>query len=174
MEAQTPTDLVPIALQRCVCVDNKNPCDLCCGELCFLDQGIRVKLSIRSGEDAIGLALDGCVFTDNEKRCDGLFILKKTHKVFIILVELKATNIEAAYEQIAHVHKHRQQYADLVTHLTGLHNSPRQIMKRDFIITKSAINSKEKQDYDKYFGIKPQIITLGKSCSTPDIRDVLR
>lgn len=71
MAAQTQIDLVPTDLHSCVCMDNKAPCDLCCGKLCFLDQGIRVKHTTKKGEEAIGLVLDDCVFTDNQKNVTG-------------------------------------------------------------------------------------------------------
>lgn len=175
MAAKTQTDLVPAALQHCVCVANKDPCDLCCGELCFLDQGIRVKLTTKGGEEAIGLALDGCVFTDNQKKCDGLFVLKQDRQVFIVLVELKATHVEDAYEQIAYVRNDRQEYADLTKYLGELVANRSQIRQQAFIVSTSAIDRRTQQKLEKSSGIRPRIITLGKpSSSAPDLRAELR
>lgn len=74
MTTSAQVSLVPKNLARCICLANKCPCDLCCGDLCFLDVGIRVIFRPKKDENAIAVALDGCVFTDNQKKCDGMFI----------------------------------------------------------------------------------------------------
>ncbi len=175
MVARTLSDLVPSDLQHCVCLASKKPCDLCCGKLCFLDQGICVKLIPKSGEEAIGLALDGCIFADNLKRCDGLFVLKQASQVFIALIELKATHVDDAYAQIAYVRDHRTKYADLVKHLNEMVANRRQIRQQAFIVTTSAIDRRTQQKLETSYGIRPRIITLGKPASSaPDLRAELR
>lgn len=175
MAAHTPTDLVPTALQPCVCVANKKPCDLCCGKLCFLDQGIYVKLIPRKGEKAIGLALDGCIFADNLKKCDGLFVLKQASQVFLALIELKGSHVDDAYAQIAYVRSQRTEYADLVKHLSEIVANRRQIREQAFIITTSAIDRRTQQKLETTYGIRPRIITIEKPASSaPDLRAELR
>ena len=100
--------LVPAHLARCICLANKLPCDLCCGDLCFIDEGIHVVFRPKKDEVAIAVALDGCVFTDNRKKCDGMFVLSRSDRTDLLLVEMKGSHLEDAYEQIAYVAKHRQ------------------------------------------------------------------
>lgn len=175
MVVRTLLDLVPPALQHCVCLANRKPCDLCCGKLCFLDQGICVKLIPKSGEQAIGLALDGCIFADNLKKCDGLFVLSQARQVFIALIELKATHVDDAYAQIAYVRDHRPEYAHFLKYLGELVANRRQIRQQAFIITTSAIDLRTQQKLENSYRIRPRIITLGKPASSaPDLRAELR
>jgi hypothetical protein len=154
---------------------SKKPCDLCCGKLCFLDQGICVKLIPKSDEEAIGLALDGCLFADKLKKCDGLFVLRQARQIFIALIELKATHVEDAYAQVAYVRDHRREYVGLVEHLSELVANRRQIRQQAFIITTSAIDRRTQQKLENSYKIRPRMITLGKPVSSaPDLRAYLR
>ena len=94
--------LVPVSMDHCICQANKRPCDLCCGNLCFLDAGIHVVFRPKKNEDAVAVALDGCVFTDSRKKCDGMFVLFRSHRIDVLLVELKGSHLEDAYEQIVY------------------------------------------------------------------------
>jgi hypothetical protein len=120
------------------------------------------------------LALDGCVFTDNQKRCDGLFVLKQARQVFIVLVELKATNVTDTHAQIGYVRHDRREYTDLVEHLSGLVGHRNNIIKREFIIATEVIGGPKRQNLEKYKP-RPRINTLGKpNSSAPDLQTVLR
>ena len=65
---------------------------------------------------ALPVALDGCVFTDNRKKCDGMFVLSRSDRTGLLLVEMKRSHLEDAYEQIAYVVNQRQEYTDIVSH----------------------------------------------------------
>ena len=162
--------LVPSALAHCICLANKSPCDLCCDGLCFLDQGIRVTIKPKGGEKAVALALDGCIFNDNQTKCDGLYILSQPGQILVLLVELKATHIDDAYNQISYVVNHRKEYSDVISHarsITG-HGTVRE---KSFIVTTGSINKRTQQKLEKAFGIRPEVITVEKPASAaPDLR----
>jgi hypothetical protein len=112
--------LVPSILASCICLGNKLPCEICCGNLCFLDSGIHVVFEPKKNETAVAVALDGCFFTDSQKKCDGMFVFFRSDRIDVLLVELKGSHLEDASEQIAYVVNHRQEYADFVSHLASL------------------------------------------------------
>lgn len=52
---------------------------LCDGALILEENGIKVRLVPKHGEEAKALVLDGCVCNDNNPRCDGMFLFKGTN-----------------------------------------------------------------------------------------------
>ena len=163
--------LVPANLAQCICLANKLPCDLCCGDLCFLDAGIHVVFRPKKNEAAVAVALDGCVFTDNQKKCDGMFVLFRSHQIDVLLVELKGSHLEDAYEQIAYVVNHRQEYADFVSHLASLAPTNRRIRESSVIVSSGKINERDREKMEKAWGVKPEVITAQKPASAaPDLR----
>lgn len=170
--AQSP--LVPENLAQCICLANKSPCDLCCGDLCFLDEGIHVVFRPKRAEVAVAVALDGCVFTDHQKKCDGMFILSRSGRLDVLLVELKGTHVEDAYEQIAYVAKHRQAYAETLSHLASLPQANRSVIEHSVIVSTGKIKPRDQQKLEKAWGVTPQIITVQKTHrDAPDLRKCL-
>ena len=166
--------LVPAHLAQCICLANKRPCDLCCGDLCFMDEGIHVVFRPKKDEVAIAVALDGCVFTDNRKKCDGMFVLFRSHQIDVLLVELKGSHLEDAYEQIAYVVNHRQEYADVVSHQASLAPINRRVRESSVIVSTGKINKRDKEKLEKAWGVRPAIITAQKPASAaPDLRKFL-
>jgi len=163
--------LVPQSLSSCICRANKSPCDTCCGALCFLDDGIHVVFRPKRGEAAVAVALDGCVFTDNRKKCDGMFVFSRGGLRYILLVELKGSHIDDAYEQISYVVYRRQEYRDVLSNLNlGVPNE-RQVKQMSFIVTTGAIDRSVQQKLEDAFGVRPEIITVSKPASAaPDLR----
>jgi hypothetical protein len=171
MTTSARAPLVPENLARCICLGNKCPCDLCCGDLCFLDEGIRVIFRPKKDEVAIAVALDGCVFKDNRKKCDGMFILSRSDRTNLLLVETKGSHLEDAYEQIAYVAKHRQEYSDIVSHLSRLASTQHRVREGSVIVSTGLINPRDREKLEKAWGIRPTIITVQKPTSAaPDLR----
>ncbi len=171
MIASARLALVPENLVPCICLTNRLPCDLCCGDLCFLDEGVHVVFRPRKNEIAIAVAIDGCVFRDNRKKCDGMFILSRSDRIDILLVELKASHIDDAYEQIAYVAKQRKEYADVVSHLASLASTKRRVRESSFIVSTGLINRRDREKLEKAWGIRPAIITVQKPArAAPDLR----
>lgn len=174
MLAPTRAALVPANLAACICLANKSPCDLCCGDLCFLDAGIHVVFRPKRNETAVAVALDGCVFTDSRKKCDGIFILARPDHIDVLLVELKGSHLDDAYEQIAYVVHHRKEYADAISHLVNLAPAQRQVRERSVIVTTGEINKRDRQKLEKAWGIRPEIVTVQKPAgAAPDLRNNL-
>lgn len=162
--------LLPPSMAACICISNGNPCSLCCGILCLEEQGKRVKLVPRNGERAVALALDQCVFKDNDLKCDGLFVLSREHGSYVLLVELKGTDIQHAYEQIAYVLTSRPEYSEIVEHIrTSLGG---RLVQKSFIVSNGVLGSRDKQRLEKAWGIRPVLITEQKPVNkAPDLRD---
>ncbi|MFM7648817.1 MAG: hypothetical protein ACKO50_12285 [Cyanobium sp.] len=163
--------LIPHNLASCVCLANKLPCKLCCGDLCFLDDGIHVVFRPKKGEAAVAVALDGCVFTDNRKKCDGMFVFSRAGQIFVLLVELKGSHIDDAYAQISYVVNHRQEYRDFINSLNPKVANARLIKEKSFIVTTGAITLNVRQQLENAFRVRPEIITVEKPASlAPDLR----
>jgi hypothetical protein len=174
MTTSTQAALLPDRLTSCICLGNKLPCDLCCGDLCFLDAGIRVVFRPKKTETAVAVALDGCVFTDSRKKCDGMFVLSRSDRIDALFVELKGSHLEDAYEQIAYVVKHRQEYVDVIAHLASLGQTKRPVRESSVIVSTGLINRNAQQKLEKAWGIRPAIITVQKPAgAAPDLRNTL-
>lgn len=166
--------LVPANLAQCICLANKRPCDLCCGDLCFMDEGIHVVFRPKKDEVAIAVALDGCVFTDNRKKCDGMFVLSRSDRTGLLLVEMKGSHLEDAYEQIAYVVIHRQEYTDIVSHLASLAPAKLRVSETSVIVSTGKINPRDREKLEKAWGIRPVIVTVQKPArAAPDLRKFL-
>ena len=166
--------LVPASLAHCICLANKVTCDLCCGDLCFLDAGIHVIFRPKKSEAAVAVALDGCVFTDSRKKCDGMFVLFRSHQIDVLLVELKGSHLEDAYEQIAYVVTHRPEYADVVSHQASLAPINRRVRESSVIVSTGKIDKRDREKLEKAWGVRPAIITAQKPASAaPDLRKFL-
>lgn len=174
MTSPTRATLLPDHMRSCICLGNKSPCDLCCGDLCFLDAGIHVVFRPKNNETAVAVALDGCVFKDNMKKCDGMFVLSRSDCIHILLVELKGSHLEDAYEQIAYVVNDRQEYADVIAHLASLGQTKRLVRESSVIVSTGLINRNAQQKLEKAWGIRPAIITVQKPAgAAPDLRNTL-
>ena len=164
------SSLLPSCMAACACISSRNPCSLCCGNLCFQEKGKHVKLIPRSGEQAIALVLDQCVFKDNYLKCDGLFVLSQINKSYILFVELKGTDIQHAYEQISYVLTSRSEYSAIVNHVRA--NFAGTLVQKSFIVTNGAIGAKDKKKLEKTWKIRPALITEQKpAAKAPDLRD---
>ena len=167
--------LLPQHVSRCICQSINNPCDLCCGKLCFRDVGIQAVLQPKPGEYAQALAIDGCLYSkrDGHPKCDGLFVLASKGRLFVLLVELKATHIDDAYRQLEFTKSSRQEYKDVLEHLRQLPVSAR-VYAKEFIITNSIVGASTKQKLEKAYGVKPRVELHGKpTLPAPDLRCLL-
>ena len=166
--------LVPANLAQCICLANKRPCDLCCGDLCFMDEGIHVVFRPKKDEVAIAVALDGCVFTDNRKKCDGMFVLSRSDRTGLLLVEMKGSHLEDAYQQIAYVVNNRQEYTDIVSHLASLAPGKLRVRETSVIVSTGLINPRDREKLEKAWGIRPAIFMVQKPArAAPDLRKYL-
>jgi len=172
MRSSSCGQLLPNSVSHCICQNNKNPCDICCGRLCFRDASIQAVLKPKSGEHAQALAIDGCLFSNRDKhpRCDGLFVLASKGRLFVLLVELKGTHVDDAYRQLAFTKSSRQEYNDILEHLRQLPGSA-MVHVKEFIITNSIVSASTKQKLEKTYGIKPRVELHGKpTLPAPDLR----
>jgi hypothetical protein len=139
-----------------------------------MDEGIHVVFRPKKNEAAVAVALDGCVFTDNRKKCDGMFVLFRSHQIDVLLVELKGSHLEDAYEQIAYVVNSRQEYADAVSHLASSAPINRRVRESSVIVSTRKIDKRDRKKLEKAWGVRPEIIAAQKPASAaPDLRKYL-
>lgn len=103
-----------------------------------------------------------------------MFVLSRSDRTGLLLVEMKASHLEDAYEQIAYVVNHRQEYTDIVSHLASLPPANRPVRTSSVIVTTGLINSRDREKLEKAWGIRPEIITVQKPArAAPDLRTIL-
>ena len=97
--------------ETCVCTRRGEPDEMCSGPYSFEEKGKKVGLQPKGREEETrALVLDQCVFRDTNPKCDGMFIFRRRHRYWMILVELKGTNIEHAAGQLAATKHNRPEY----------------------------------------------------------------
>lgn len=165
--------LLPASMSRCICIGDQKPCSLCCGVLCLRDNKIQVCLKPKAGEYAESLALDGCLYSAKDKypRCDGLFVLSARGQAFVLLVELKGSHVEEAFEQLRYTKNDRHEYQAILTHLRQSISGTVAIRQLQFIVSNSIVDARTKQKLVKAYGIRPTICLHGKpTLPAPDLR----
>ena len=111
------------------------------------------------------VVVDGCLLSDKiQKKCDGLFIFttnrKNIHKIYIVLVELKGTDIYTAFQQLESVNNCCE-YKKIIEYF----NSKRlKVIEQSFIVTDAKMPSQlQKDKLEKSFGIKVGIRTSART-----------
>ena len=167
---------LPANIAHCICLDHDRPHRLCLGNHGFKEKRQQIKLSPQRGETVKAIVLDGCLLSDPAKKsCDGLFLFCKSNKTYILLIELKGTHIEDAFEQLACVKYEHQEYVDLCKHVRE--NIKGQIVEKCFVITSGTMEKTIKAKLEKDWRVKVAIITQQKTkreTATPDLRKYLR
>ncbi|KKZ14868.1 MAG: hypothetical protein TH68_03500 [Candidatus Synechococcus spongiarum 142] len=99
-----------------------------------------------------------------QKKCDGLFIFttnkRNIHRIYIVLVELKGTDIYTAFQQLESVNNCCE-YKKIIEHF----NSKRlKVIEKSFIVTNAKVSPRLQQDkLEKSFGIKVDIRTSAQT-----------
>jgi hypothetical protein len=99
--------------ETCVCKARGIPHRICYEALTFEENGKKVKLTPKQGEQAWAIVLDGCVCNDGNPRCDGLFLFRHRNRKVVILVELKGVLLEQAFKQLAFTRYERLEYREI-------------------------------------------------------------
>jgi len=161
--------------QHCVCRGRGRPHTLCDGELTFEENGKKIRLSLRSGEEAVAIVLDGCVFRDNDTKCDGLFLWKKgTSKKCAILVELKGTDLERAFEQIAYVRSNRPEYREIFDAFKSDQGAST-VVEKAVIVSNGTLTKPQWVKLENQYGFRV-LLVLDSDATTPvtDARELCR
>jgi hypothetical protein len=129
-------------------------------------------LSLRSGEEGGALVLDGCVFDDDDPKCDGLFLWKKgTSKKCAILVELKGTDIEHAFEQITYVWDNRPEYRKIVEAFMS-DTGTSTVLEKAVIVSNGMIGGRQWQKLQHDFGISVwRVLDVDATKKVQDLRE---
>ena len=157
---------LPPDVARCVCSKIHDSPRICWEDDGFQEKDKQVKLRARSGETVKAVVVDGCLLTDGQtKKCDGLFILidkkekNRRQKIYIVLVELKGTHIDDAFDQFESV-KQCPEYREIIEHFAKEINSskPVTLIERFFIVTSTKMPPRDWQDkLERSCGIKVNI-----------------
>lgn len=158
--------------QDCVCIGRANPYDLCDGKLTFEEKGKKVTLKPKAGEKAMAIVFDGCVCTDNLSKCDGMFLYKKNNNRWIILVELKGSDLERAFEQLSYTKTQRQEYVELCNIFSG--QQKYSLIEKSFIISNHVVQRAEHQKLENINQIRVSHILHSEATKPiPNLRDYL-
>lgn len=158
--------------ETCVCKARGVPDKLCGSKLSFEEKGKKVKITLRAGEDAKAIAIDQCVCKDNNLKSDGMFLYRRRNKHWIILVELKGSDIEHAFEQLCYMRRNRSEYTEIENlFMKGQTGS---VQHEAFIVSNFKPTEVEKQKLEIRYQIRVKAILYSEPSSTiPDIRSYL-
>lgn len=160
-------------LETCVCKSRGIPNNLCDSDLSFEEKGKKVKITTRAGEEAKALAIDQCVCNDKEKKCDGLFLFRRGNKHWMILIELKGTHVEDAFEQLLYMQTQRLEYKEIEALFMAGQNG--RLHHEAFIVSNFKRNEVEKQRLENRYGIRVKAILHSEATSpVPDVRAYLK
>jgi hypothetical protein len=160
--------------ESCVCTRRGEPDEMCSGPFSFEENGKKVRLQPKGrDEETKAVVLDQCVFRDNNPKCDGMFLFRRQHRYWMILVELKGTNIEHAAGQLAATKHYRPEYQEIKGLINA--NASGQLTELAFIISsampsRTVIRRLEDQNNIRIKGILHSTATT----PIPDLRSNLR
>ncbi len=159
--------------QHCVCQKMANVQSCCLHEHGFSEQGKKVKLTPKTGEELLAVVLDGCVFDDYLLKCDGLFLFASPNRKAAILIELKgAGDIPHAFEQLVFVRTHRPQYKALLSNLNQLPGP--KALEMAFIVSNGFLTKPQKEKLENQHGIRVVAVLHCEAVSqVPDLRQYL-
>jgi hypothetical protein len=154
----------------CVCVSVGNPHPLCDGELALEENGRKVRLIPKRGEEAKVVVMDGCACHQGVgPRCDGLFLLKARAKRWMISVELKGTNFDDAFEQLAETRTSRPEYQSIKSLFQA--QGKGLLLESAFIVSNKMLGLLEKSRLENQFKIRVRSILFSEATSpVPDLR----
>ncbi|WP_280571270.1 hypothetical protein [Chromohalobacter sp. 296-RDG] len=161
--------------QDCVCRRMGNTQALCRGELTLGEQGKQVRLTPKTGEQAVAVVLDGCVLCDNQLKCDGLFLWQGNQRQAALLVELKgAGDIPHAFEQLAYVQQQRPEYRALVECLRAEAGAGGRAMEKAVVITNGMLSKPDQERLEDHYDIRVMaVLHCEASSPIPELRDHL-
>lgn len=158
--------------QNCVCRGRANPNDLCDGKLTFEEKGKKITLELKAGEEAIAVVIDGCVCEDNISKCDGMFLYKRNNKRWIILIELKGSDLEHAFKQLAFMKNKRPEYNELYSLFSE--ENKYNLQEKSFIVSNHILQRTEHQKFENSNGIRvTKILHSAATKPVPNLRDYL-
>lgn len=158
--------------EDCVCIANGRPHRLCQGNLSFEEKGKKVRLSIKRGEEAKALVIDGCICNDNDSKCDGLFLYRQGIKNWMILVELKGTDLDRAFSQLAYTRNDRVEYAEIKD--LFMQDQPGRLLEAAIIVSNRIPDKNELQKLENAHALRLKACLHSEATTPiPDIREIL-
>jgi len=158
--------------QVCVCQGNGNPDGLCGGDLLLQEKGKKVSISLRHAEEARALVIDGCICNDDGLKCDGLFLYRRGNHKWILLVELKGSDIQHAFEQLHYTRFCRPEYAEIEQSFTE--GRIGNLTREAFIVSNHLFSKIEQNTLENQWRMRVKNILFSEATSPiPDLRDFL-
>ncbi|BBI52340.1 hypothetical protein HORIV_47610 [Vreelandella olivaria] len=154
----------------CTCQRMGNTHALCQGQLTLGEQGKRLHLSLKQGEQALAIVLDGCVMQDNLPKCDGLYLWKSHNRSVAVLVELKgAGDITKAFAQLGYVRHQRPEYQALVDYWHG--TSALSVQQKAVIVTNGQLSKPALERLERQHNIRVSaLLHCEHTTPVPDLR----
>ncbi|MCL7931063.1 hypothetical protein [Halomonas llamarensis] len=157
----------------CTCQRMGNTHALCQGQLTLGEQGKRLHLSLKQGEQALAIVLDRCVMQDNLPKCDGLYLWKSHNRSTAVLIELKgAGDIPKAFAQLGYVRHQRPEYQTLVAYWRSTSALP--VQQKAVIVTNGLLSKPELERLERQHNIRVSaLLHCEHTTPTPDLRPYL-
>jgi len=158
--------------EECVCKRRGIPNGLCESNLSFEEKGKKVQFSVRPGEEAKALAIDQCVCNDANMKCDGLFLYRRRNKHWMILIELKGSEIEHAFKQLHYMRTNRPEYKQIETlFMAGQKGN---LKEEAFVVSNFKKTDVERQKLENKYSIRVKAILHSEATfPVPDVRQYL-
>jgi hypothetical protein len=154
---------------ECVCRRRGVPNVLCEDDLTFEEKGIKVRISLQSGEEAKALVIDQCVCKDEGLKCDGMFLYRRKNRHWIILVELKGSNIEHAVKQLSYMKHNRPEYNEIEQLFVAGQKGA--LCHQAYIVSNSTLSPVQQQKLEDLYNIRiKKILHSEATTPIPDVR----
>lgn len=156
---------------HCECRRMGNTYSVCQSDLMLEEEGKKVRLTPRAGEEAKALVLDGCVFTDNDTKCDAMYLFKGGNRKVVALVELKgSSDIAHAFAQLAYTRRKRPEYQVLKAALDN--TGPGVALEKAFIVSNGMLSKPERERLENQHGIRvSEVLYSEPSGKVPNVRE---
>lgn len=157
----------------CTCQRMGNTHALCQGQLTLGEQGKRLHLSLKQGEQALAIVLDGCVMQDNLPKCDGLYLWKSHNRSVAVLVELKgAGEIAKAFAQLSYVWHQRAEYQALVAYWRSTSTLP--VQQKAVIVSNGQLSKPALERFERQHNIRVSaLLHCEHTTPIPELRPYL-
>ena len=157
--------------EECVCRRKGVPNVLCEDNLILEEKGIKVRLSLRTGEEAKALVIDQCVCQDDDLKCDGMFLYRRKSRHWMIMVELKGSNIEHAFKQLAYMKHNRPEHNEIEQLFAAGQNGA--MCHQAYIVSNCTLSTVQQQKLEHFYNIRIKKILHSEATKPiPDIRPV--
>jgi len=145
-----------ISKEECICKEYASIPTECNGVLQIEEQGKKVKISLKSNENALFAIIDKCLITDNSTKSDAICLFRG-RKNYSFLIELKGFGeVEKAFKQLSYTRDNRDEYKNIIECFTKLDN--KKVYEKFVIVTNGILDKKRQEKLENENRIRVSIL----------------